>query len=207
MKDTKSKLLSTAAKMFARRGMDGVSTRELAKAANVNLCAISYYFGSKQKLYEAVIDSLIDTIKNFLLCRIESVNANLSPKDNIKFIIGNFFEYLCSDNVSDEKAMLMINETISPTKMYDKIYTEVLEPVHKQISKMVATYLDADEKDTKVLILTHTLFGQAVMFRFHKEALLRRMNIKEYDKQTLRNIRNHIEENCEAILEAARRNS
>ena len=56
MKDTKAKLLKTAARLFASRGTEGVSTRELAGQAGVNLCAISYYFGSKQKLYEAVID-------------------------------------------------------------------------------------------------------------------------------------------------------
>ena len=207
MKDTKNKLLATASKLFSRRGMDGVSTRELAKAANVNLCAINYYFGSKQKLYEAVIDDLIDTIKNSLLTRIENSKICASSKDNIKFIIGNFFEYLCSDNISDEKAMLMINETISPTQAYEKIYAQVLEPVHKSISKFVAEFLDKNPDDTQVLIITHTLFGQAVMFRIHKEALLRRMNIKNYDKQTLTHIRHHIEENCDAILETARRNS
>ena len=206
MKDTKSKLLDTAAKMFARRGIDGVSTRELAKAANVNLCAINYYFGSKQKLYEAVIDNLIEIITSTLLINVNNQKKITQPLEEIKTIIGNFFEYLCSDNVSDSQAMLMINEIISPSKAYEQIYAKILEPVHKQISQMVAAYLGTDEKDTKVLILTHTLFGQAVMFRIHKEALLRRMNIKKYDKQILRDVRKHIEENCEAILETARRN-
>ena len=61
MKNTKAKLLKTAARLFASRGTEGVSTRELAGQAGVNLCAISYYFGSKQKLYEAVIDEVIET--------------------------------------------------------------------------------------------------------------------------------------------------
>ncbi len=207
MKNTKSKLLATAAKMFARRGMDGVSTRELAKAANVNLCAINYYFGSKQNLYEAVIDSLIQTITDSLLIVINHQSEQNNPLNGIKNIIGNFFDFLYSDSVSDSQAMLMINEIISPSKAYEQIYAKILEPVHKQISQMVASYLDTDEKDTKVPILTHTLFGQAVIFRIHKEALLRQMNLKIYDKQLLQNIRKHIEENCEAILEAARRNA
>ena len=207
MKNTKSKLLTTAAKMFARRGMDGVSTRELAKAANVNLCAINYYFGSKQNLYEAVIDNLIQTITDSLLIVINHQSEQNNPLNGIKNIIGNFFDFLYSDSVSDSQAMLMINEIISPSQAYEQIYAKILEPVHKQISQMVASYLDTDEKDTKVLILTHTLFGQAVIFRIHKEALLRQMNLKIYDKQLLQNIRKHIEENCEAILEAARRNA
>ena len=207
MKNTKSKLLTTAAKMFARRGMDGVSTRELAKAANVNLCAINYYFGSKQNLYEAVIDNLIQTITDSLLIVINHQSEQNNPLNGIKNIIGNFFDFQYRDSESDSQALLMINEIISPSQAYEQIYAKILEPVHKQISQMVASYLDTDEKDTKVLILTHTLFGQAVIFRIHKEALLRQMNLKIYDKQLLQNIRKHIEENCEAILEAARRNA
>ena len=67
MKNTTAKLLKTAARLFASRGTEGVSTRELAGQAGVNLCAISYYFGSKQKLYEAVIDEVIDTVRQNLL--------------------------------------------------------------------------------------------------------------------------------------------
>lgn len=67
MKNTKAKLLRTAARLFASRGTEGVSTRELAGQAGVNLCTISYYFGSKQKLYEAVIDEVIDTVRQNLL--------------------------------------------------------------------------------------------------------------------------------------------
>ena len=43
------------------------------------------------------------------------------------------------------------------------------------------------------------------MFRIHKEALLRRMKIKQYTPELLNEIKKHIEENCDAILKQARR--
>ena len=39
-----------AEKLFAEKGFDGTSTREIAKNAEVNISMISYYFGSKEKL-------------------------------------------------------------------------------------------------------------------------------------------------------------
>ncbi len=49
-------ILDIAEKLFANHGFEAVSIRMLAKEADINLAMISYYFGSKEKLYEAVIE-------------------------------------------------------------------------------------------------------------------------------------------------------
>lgn len=49
-------ILLEAEKLFAEKGFDGTSTREISKAANVNISMISYYFGSKEKLFEKIFE-------------------------------------------------------------------------------------------------------------------------------------------------------
>ena len=49
-------ILFAAEKLFAEKGFSGTSTREISKAANVNISMISYYFGSKEKLYEKLVE-------------------------------------------------------------------------------------------------------------------------------------------------------
>ncbi|HJV36470.1 TetR/AcrR family transcriptional regulator [Geomonas sp.] len=51
----RAQLIAAATPLFARRGVNGVSTRELARAAGVNSSMISYHFGGKEGLYEAVL--------------------------------------------------------------------------------------------------------------------------------------------------------
>ena len=46
--ESRARLLATAGELFAERGYNGVSTRELAKAADVNVSAIAYYFRVKE---------------------------------------------------------------------------------------------------------------------------------------------------------------
>ncbi|MBS1683587.1 MAG: TetR/AcrR family transcriptional regulator [Bacteroidetes bacterium] len=55
--DKKAAILIEAEKLFAEMDFDAVSVRDLAKAANVNIAMISYYFGSKEKLFEELIIS------------------------------------------------------------------------------------------------------------------------------------------------------
>ncbi|MBE0407865.1 TetR/AcrR family transcriptional regulator, partial [Psychrobacter sp. FME6] len=50
---TKNKILSAALSEFASTGFDGVSTRAIAKKAEVNHTLISHHFGSKEALWKA----------------------------------------------------------------------------------------------------------------------------------------------------------
>jgi AcrR family transcriptional regulator len=47
-------IIETAEKLFADKGFDGTSVRDIADDAGVNVAMISYYFGSKEKLLEAL---------------------------------------------------------------------------------------------------------------------------------------------------------
>ena len=62
-KDCRATLIAVATPLFAERGFHGVSVRELAKAAGMNLSMISYYFGGKEALYAAVLNEQFATLK------------------------------------------------------------------------------------------------------------------------------------------------
>lgn len=48
---TKEKIVDQAQKLFASKGYNGVSVREIAMVAGVNVSSISYHFGGKRNLY------------------------------------------------------------------------------------------------------------------------------------------------------------
>jgi AcrR family transcriptional regulator len=48
---TRERLLGAAEELFADRGYNAVSMRDIAKQANVNLAAAGYHFGSKENLF------------------------------------------------------------------------------------------------------------------------------------------------------------
>lgn len=49
-------IFEVAEKLFAENGYDGTSIRTIAKEANINIAMISYYFGSKEKLLEQLLN-------------------------------------------------------------------------------------------------------------------------------------------------------
>jgi TetR/AcrR family transcriptional regulator len=80
----RQQLLAGARSLFAQRGYDAVSTRQVAEAADVNPAMIHYYFGSKEGLYEAM---LADTFSPL----IERLTAVLASADDAD-ALSNFFK-------------------------------------------------------------------------------------------------------------------
>jgi AcrR family transcriptional regulator len=60
---TRSAILASARKAFARAGYDGVGVREIAAGAGVTAMLVNRYFGSKEKLFaEVAADTMRDPV-------------------------------------------------------------------------------------------------------------------------------------------------
>jgi len=59
---TKQRILGAAEALFAQHGFAGASLRQVTTAANVNLAAVNYHFGSKDNLIEAVFRRRLDAL-------------------------------------------------------------------------------------------------------------------------------------------------
>ncbi len=59
---TKDRILGAAEVLFAQRGFEAASLRQLTQAAGVNLAAVNYHFGSKDRLVEEVFRRRLDLL-------------------------------------------------------------------------------------------------------------------------------------------------
>lgn len=63
--ETKDKILKAAKELFAKKGYDGTSTREIVNAAGVNISLIAYHFGGKENLFFSMFNHFMeDTYHN-----------------------------------------------------------------------------------------------------------------------------------------------
>jgi len=59
---TKQRILGAAEELFARHGFAGASLRQVTSAAQVNLAAVNYHFGSKENLINEVFRRRLDDL-------------------------------------------------------------------------------------------------------------------------------------------------
>jgi len=86
--DKKAHIMEHAIALFADRGVEGTSIRELAQDASVNVAMINYYFGSKEKLVEAIIEDKMTYMKD----KIEEMlsNETLTEIEKIDILIEDY---------------------------------------------------------------------------------------------------------------------
>lgn len=98
---TAASLRRAARPLFARQGYEATSIRDITRRAEVNLGAVTYHFGSKRQLYDAVLDSAVAPV-------IETVESHLAGDgpaiDRLEKAVRGIFRCLRED--SDLPALL-----------------------------------------------------------------------------------------------------
>jgi len=77
---TKERILGAAEALFATHGFAGASLRQVTAAAKVNLAAVNYHFGSKDKLIEEVFRRRLDELNSRRLAALARVAGQASTQ-------------------------------------------------------------------------------------------------------------------------------
>lgn len=104
-------ILNVSLKLFAEKGFDGTSIRDIAKAADINVAMVSYYFGSKEKLLEAIIiyrvsdfRMILENLQTELISPIEKIKKYVSFYVNMLFQNKDFYQLVHFEMVNQKRA-------------------------------------------------------------------------------------------------------
>ncbi len=89
--DTKTTILDAAETLFADRGYDATSLRDLTQAAAVNLAAVNYHFGGKERLAMAVLARRIGPINAERHRRLDGLPARPGLADIVRAFVEPVF--------------------------------------------------------------------------------------------------------------------
>lgn len=170
--DSRQALLEVAKPIFANRGYDAATVKELAEAANVNVSLISYYFGGKEGLYRACI-------LNFAQSRMEAMDRILcEPKsqDEFRLRLRMFAEEMIDVHLREPDLCTIIHRDID---MGQPVATEIFKDVFFQLFLRLENFLRHAEKikligkPRRLEITTSLVFGSLIEFlKAEKKRLL-----------------------------------
>jgi AcrR family transcriptional regulator len=140
--DKRDHILTVAERLFGEKGFDGTSVRDIAQQAQVNLAMISYYFGSKEKLLE----SLLEMRANYTILEALNKDESLSPWEKvdrvIEFYVDKIMRNLCFHNIMQQGNQAQseeIREYITNIKLknFEQLKEIILDGQKKQIFRNV----------------------------------------------------------------------
>ena len=207
MKDSKTRLLEVALKLFATKGFDGVSTREIAQKAKINISAITYYFGGKEELYAAVLEYIKLTFKQDAAQIIKELNYSKNLKDMTDKEARTIFHRVYGEVLNAAfkpknmyMSMILAKESVNPSKTAIKVFTEKKLPLTLEIMKLVSKITGLSQTNAKTVLITETLLNKVMVFGRDKTRILFTLGIKDYDEKTMSLIREIVLEQADLIL-------
>ena len=187
--NSKEKILNTAIKLFAQKGFDGTSIREICKSANINICMISYYFGGKQELYQEIITNLIKSQNAYLesFLDIDEDFSNKSKKElieKLQIVLEKFIDYFYS-NISNDLIAFLVKEQ-------QKSDFKIEPPAIIYLRKLVAAILDKQASDKEVIFKVLFLISQINSPKILTTFSLKVLNQTEFTDEDIQIIKNNI---------------
>lgn len=186
---SKARILEAATVLFAQKGFKGTSIREICKAANVNLCMVSYYWGGKQELYRGIIDNLlekqIEYSKSFL-------DLNKNPQDmsidECKKVLAKamdkFVDFFYT-NISSDLIVILLKEQQKPDFI-------VQSPVFDYVKSLVGRIINKDANDRLTIFKMVFMLSQVNSPRILPAFSLRLLGQKDFCDEDIKIIKDNL---------------
>lgn len=133
--ETRARILDAALTEFGNSGFSAVTTRQIAKQAEVNLPALTYYFGNKRGLYLACAHAIVASYRQGMGAVAEVQYAALrEPMSShearilLKRLFAALARFLFSTPGAKNPALFVQREIASPGPAFEILYSELWRP-------------------------------------------------------------------------------
>jgi AcrR family transcriptional regulator len=144
----KTRIVIEAGRLFGAKGYHGVSMRQIAEAADVQLSLIVYHFSTKENLYRSVFDYFHEIFE----ARIELLRkiTDYSSPDAVRNIIEAFVRPAQKVQSSEEGriySLLVLREATDPEQEDRGIIRDYYDPMAEQFIAALARALPHKSRD------------------------------------------------------------
>ena len=195
--------METAEVLFAEKGFNGTSVRDIAEKAHVNLAMISYYFGSKDKLLESLFDYRGEHVKLKLESMVE--DKTLGSFEKLDLLIDHYIEKIMTQQCFSR--IMLREQVVNHTGITAELITQMKKRNQQIISKLIHQGQKKGEfkRSIDIPLMMATLVGTAghiiATQPYYREINnLQSMSEEEFQKHMKKKLSQHLKKLFKAIL-------
>jgi AcrR family transcriptional regulator len=198
--DKQIQILEVAETLFAEKGFDGTSIRNIAKVAKINVAMVSYYFGSKERLLESLIVYRTSDLKNQLE---NLLQEDLEPVEKINKLIALYINRInCNRGIY---RILHFEFTSKKREQNLQAFSELRKGNLKSLETIIedGQKKGVFRKDIIIPLITPTILGTFFHFHMNKTFFENLLNLKTedlYNNYIQTNLTKHIQQTIKALL-------
>jgi AcrR family transcriptional regulator len=137
--ETRERVLEVAERLFAERGLDAVSIRDIVAAAGAHLGAINYHFGTKDRLIEAVFERRLVPSAQEQLRALQAVEKSAGDgPPPLEAVLEAIFRPVVHGAMEPKRGgatfgKLMARSLVDPNPIMEKVMHSHFTPVVKRV--------------------------------------------------------------------------
>jgi TetR/AcrR family transcriptional regulator len=162
--DARERLMNVGMKLFGEKGLDGTTTRELAREAKINVSLISYYFGSKLGLYRAIIEAHFERVRNVTEPILASLRDAKITRNSLENMLRSTVDGVIEQNLKfPQMKQITFREITSGMRYAGDLFKANVDPILEAFTKIFSRAQDEGvlRKDFHprilLLMLVHTV--------------------------------------------------
>jgi len=197
---TKARILAIAEKVFAERGFEGASTREIAARAGVNISSLHYHWDSKETLYLAVFRSIYDRI--VLLVRAvgrPGPETGASVETIVETAMGRLFDFFYQHPTIPKLLVRRLLEDHGPQVA---IEAEVLAPAWKVFAGWTQHFRRRPMTDSESMLFMLTVHSVMLLFQLDSREFTKLLGGSIRDPEVHGRVRRHVIRVVQRLLQA-----
>ena len=137
--NARSRLICAAETLFADKGLDGVSVRQITAVADCNVAAVNYHFSSKENLYIEVCRERLDFLRELRLKRVrelmEGADHEVMLEELLSTFANAFMEPLIGEQHGHSTLKLLIREMIDQNLPEGMLFECLIGPIITELLK------------------------------------------------------------------------
>jgi len=175
--DTKSRLLTAAGELFAERGFEGATARQICERAGVNLAAINYHFKSKEQLYIEAVKAAAPVFHAELaeleveLDQIQEERRRDAAAALLKKYIYLLMHRMVGIHVPDWKVKLIMREMLEPTGGCQEFFRQHVQRGFEILMRIVNLLLPEDTPEHRRIQIGLSIISQCVHYRMARDVI------------------------------------
>jgi AcrR family transcriptional regulator len=209
--ETRARIVVTALKLFGERGFDGASTRDIASAAGVNAPALQYYFDSKEGLYLACVEHIVERVWQEMsdvvgeaerLLKARAPDAELI--DAFCAIQARMADFVFTSSGATDWRLFMARQQagMEPATGFEILDQRVNRRMSAVTAGIVGRLIGRSPRDSETLIRAMALNGQMVVFQIKRRSVLTVLNWDSMNPARLALLKRIVREHTATLLES-----
>jgi len=206
-RSTDSRLLDVAIDHFGRFGLDGASTRAIAKDADTPMSSITYHFGGKEGLYLATAEHIAEQMGELLAPAIAAAMqacqagcTRAQARAALQTIYGHVAAVLVGADTASI-ARFIVREQADPTDAFNRIYDRMMAPMLGRLAFLIKVVAGENMAENEARVRAVSLLGQVLVFRVARETALRAAGWKGIGAAELAVVKTIVADHLDAVLD------